>query len=166
MTILASRLSLAAVLFGAVLLAGGCAGQSAAVVPPFPPTPDMAPPVRVAVDMFEMGYAPAQIRVPAGRPVIFEVTNTGVVPHEFYVGPEESQQHHADEMAAGTEPHHDGQEIMLDPGDSGELMMEFWTHGELLVGCHVPGHYEAGMKANLTIVPSGEWVDMPERPGN
>jgi uncharacterized cupredoxin-like copper-binding protein len=28
--------------------------------------------------------------------------------------------------------------------------------GEMLIGCHVPGHWEAGMRGSLLVMPGGE----------
>jgi uncharacterized cupredoxin-like copper-binding protein len=134
---------------GAMILAA--CGATPPALPEPPPTPDMSRAVRVPVEMFEMGYAPAELRVPVGRPVIFEISNIGLVEHEFYVGSEEAQQHHAEEMVSGEEPHHEGEAILLGPGESGELIFNFRAPGSTLVGCHVPGHYEAGMKATIVI---------------
>ena len=149
------RQTVVVLVFGFALVSMGCAAPSPAQPPV--PTMDMARAVVVEVAMFEMGYEPAVLRVPSERPVIFRVHNTGVVEHEFYVGPEQAQQHHAEEMASGEQPHHDNEVIIVAPGERGELVMQFWTHGELLVGCHVPGHYEAGMRAVMTIVAAEEW---------
>lgn len=144
------RLATLAALIG-VLIAGCAAAQPAGPEPLAPPTPDMTGAVRVPVRMFEMGYEPAEIRVPAG-PVIFVVSNDGVVAHEFFVGPEAAQRHHRDEMIAGDDqPHHQDIALTLGPGESGELALYFRTAGETFVGCHVPGHYEAGMQARIVI---------------
>jgi uncharacterized cupredoxin-like copper-binding protein len=45
----------------------------------------------------------------------------------------------------------DGDSLLLEPGKSGELTHTFEEAGEILIGCHQPGHYEAGMKTTITV---------------
>jgi uncharacterized cupredoxin-like copper-binding protein len=42
--------------------------------------------------------------------------------------------------------------ISVQPGKSRSLTMTFAEAGDILVGCHEPGHYDAGMKATLSVV--------------
>ena len=116
-----------------------------------PPSPAVATRVDVKVtDALRM--EPAEMRVPAGVPVTFVVTNTGVLPHEFYLGDEDAQAEHEEEMAAMPGMTHDEPEgIGLDPGETKELTYTFEAAGIVLAGCHVPGHYDAGMKAVVTV---------------
>jgi uncharacterized cupredoxin-like copper-binding protein len=43
--------------------------------------------------------------------------------------------------------------IGLAPGETKELTMVFAERGETLAGCHVPGHYPAGMRATIEVGP-------------
>lgn len=114
-------------------------------------------PVVVEVTMGEFFFAPEHITVPVGRPIRFEVTNPGVVPHEFLVGDRHAQDEAEKAMAKGgknAEPghsHRGAASIYLEPGASGVLEATFDAPGKLLVGCHVPGHYAAGMKGTFTV---------------
>jgi uncharacterized cupredoxin-like copper-binding protein len=99
-----------------------------------------------------MRFAPDPITVKAGEEITFLVTNEGVAVHEFFVGTEEEQVDHAAEMAAGGMSHGHDNALTLDGGESGSLTMTFPEAGSLLIGCHEPGHYQAGMKATLTVV--------------
>lgn len=96
---------------------------------------------------------PASMAVPVGVPVTFVVTNAGVLPHEFYLGDEAAQADHETEMAMGGMAHDDPEGIGVDPGETRELTFTFETAGAMLAGCHVPGHYAAGMLAAITVVP-------------
>jgi uncharacterized cupredoxin-like copper-binding protein len=111
----------------------------------------------VAVRMFDdMRYDPARFDVNAGETVTFEVSNSGDVRHEFFVGTLDEHEEHADEMredAHGDEAHENPAAVRLEPGESGSLTYTFAEAGELLVGCHEPGHYEAGMVAPVTVHP-------------
>ena len=80
--------------------------------------------------------------VEAGTPVTFVVTNVGVIPHEFMLGDEDIQDEHEQEMLemGGMPMDHDhANAITVQPG------------GTILAGCHLPGHYSAGMMATITI---------------
>lgn len=88
-----------------------------------------------------------------GETIRFEVTNSGAIPHEFYLGDAEAQEHHAEEMAdADGEMMHDDEDgIAVEPGATRTLEYTFQQAGEVLAGCHEPGHYEAGMVASMTV---------------
>ena len=93
---------------------------------------------------------PVAMTVPAGEPVTFVVTNTGTVFHEFTLGDAADQEAHDKEMmAAGgmSMPKDEPNAIGVEPGKTKELTYTFATPGETLAGCHVIGHYLAGMKA-------------------
>ena len=117
------------------------------------PLPSGAANTRIEVELTDaLRMEPAEMRVPAGLPVTFVVTNTGVLPHEFYLGDEQAQAEHEEEMAAMPGMAHDEPEgIGLDPGETKELTYTFEAPGTILAGCHVPGHYGAGMKAVITV---------------
>jgi uncharacterized cupredoxin-like copper-binding protein len=89
----------------------------------------------------------------AGETVIFEVTNEGLARHEFYLGDEEAQMHHAEEMAdMGSGMMHDEEDgVTVEPGETKNLEYTFHAAGEMLAGCHEPGHYEAGMSAPMMV---------------
>ncbi len=90
--------------------------------------------------------------VPAGSPVTFVVTNTGASDHEFYLGDEAAQAEHAEEMAdMGGMTHDEPEGIGVKPGETKELTYTFAEAGMTLAGCHVAGHYGAGMKAEITV---------------
>jgi uncharacterized cupredoxin-like copper-binding protein len=99
-----------------------------------------------------MRFAPDPITVGAGKEVTFVVKNEGVIVHEFFVGTEDEQVDHAAEMAAGGMSHGHDNALSLKAGETGSLTMTFAKAGSLLIGCHEPGHYDAGMKATLTVV--------------
>jgi uncharacterized cupredoxin-like copper-binding protein len=111
----------------------------------------------VNVRMFDdMRYQPASFDATAGETVTFEVVNSGQVRHEFFIGTLDEHREHADEMREddhGDEAHADPAAIRLEPGESDSLTFTFEEAGELLVGCHEPGHYEAGMVAPVTVHP-------------
>lgn len=116
------------------------------------PSPS-ATPLVINVSLSDaMRIEPAAMEVPAGVPVTFRITNTGAIEHEFYLGDEQAQLEHELEMAEGGMVHHDPQGVTVAPGGSEELTWTF-TPGEWLAGCHIPGHYPAGMKATIEVAP-------------
>ena len=107
----------------------------------------------VAVTMTDaMRFEPGAMTAKAGEPITFVVKNTGVIVHEFFVGTEAEQVEHAAEMAMGEMSHGHDNALSVEPGKTDSLTMTFAKAGPLLVGCHEPGHYNAGMKAILTVV--------------
>lgn len=111
----------------------------------------------ISVRMFDdMRYDPARFDVNAGETVTFDVTNSGEVRHEFFIGTLDDHRAHADEMREGghsDDVHDNPSALRLKPGENGSLSYTFPEGGELLVGCHEPGHYEAGMVAPVTVHP-------------
>jgi uncharacterized cupredoxin-like copper-binding protein len=41
--------------------------------------------------------------------------------------------------------------ISLEPGESGEITYTFEDSGTIEIGCHEPGHYDAGMIVDVTV---------------
>ena len=104
------------------------------------------------VTLDTMTYDPESITAPQGETILFIVTNEGNLPHEFSLGDEAAQVEHSKEMSDPNMTTHDHPfSVYLEPGETRELAWEFTRAGEFLYGCHVPGHYEAGMKAPLTV---------------
>lgn len=99
-----------------------------------------------------MRIEPTTMTVPAGVPVTFVVTNAGAIDHEFFLGDEAAQAAHEQEMASMSGMVHDEPGgIGLGPGETKELTFTFDSPGVSLAGCHIPGHYPAGMKATITL---------------
>jgi uncharacterized cupredoxin-like copper-binding protein len=110
---------------------------------------------RIEVTLTDMlKIEPAAMTVPAGKPVTFVVTNTGTVLHEFTLGDAADQEAHDKEMMANggmSMPKDEENAIGVEPGKTKELTYTFDAPGQTLAGCHVIGHYAAGMKANITV---------------
>jgi uncharacterized cupredoxin-like copper-binding protein len=129
--------------------------MGAAATPSATPLPSQTPSTSVAAVRIEVTLTdafriePCNMTVPAGVPVTFVVTNSGAIAHEFFLGDEAAQAAHAEEMLTmgGAAMHDEPDGITLAPGETKELTHTFATPGQYLAGCHVPGHYPAGMKA-------------------
>lgn len=107
----------------------------------------------VEVAMTDNAFDPTRLTVAAGETVTFKFTNNGAVAHDAFIGDAEAQTEHGESMATDTEGHNmdGGDALLLEPGDSGELTYTFDEAGEILIGCHQPGHYDAGMKSTVSI---------------
>ncbi len=102
----------------------------------------------------ELRFDPPSVEVGAGETVRFVVTNAGSLPHEFILGDEATQMMHEGQMGGGMSMEHGGADLpalKLDPGETSEATATFEEAGEILFGCHVPGHYDAGMVGTVVV---------------
>lgn len=105
------------------------------------------------VTLDTMAFEPSRISVSAGEIVTFRVTNAGQAVHEFTLGDAAMQQARADQMAQmadGMAPEQ-ANRITLQPGETELLTWRFGEAGTLEYACHQPGHYQAGMRGQITV---------------
>jgi uncharacterized cupredoxin-like copper-binding protein len=112
----------------------------------------------VELSMEGMHFIPDRIEVRAGELVAFVVTNPNDIAHELYIGTEADQlAHHSVHMAVASAGQiyiqHGGYGIFLAPHETGVVSYRFDTPGEIMLGCHLPGHWEAGMRAVVVVEP-------------
>jgi uncharacterized cupredoxin-like copper-binding protein len=144
-----------AVIPAAVLLVAAC--SSGIAKPPAQSAAASAAPsaaaTRIEVKLSDaLRIEPTAMTVPVGVPVTFVVTNAGSTDHEFYLGDQAAQAEHEKEMAGMPGMSHDEPDgIGLKPGETKELTHTFDSAGTTFAGCHVTGHYGAGMKAEITV---------------
>jgi uncharacterized cupredoxin-like copper-binding protein len=146
---------LLALLVAVALAAAACSGGASPEPETSEAPSDGAAATTIDVQLTDaLKIEPEVIDVPAGASVTFVVSNTGTTEHEFVVGDEEVQQEHEDEMAEGMEGEmmeDMANAVHLEPGETKELTMTFSDAGSTLAGCHVVGHYAAGMKATINV---------------
>lgn len=100
----------------------------------------------------ELKFDPATIEVKAGEVVTFIVRNEGKTEHEFVLGDEAYQLAHAKDVAEGGHDMEDMENaVTVAPGETAELTWRFSEGGEVLYGCHVPGHYDGGMVGTVEV---------------
>jgi uncharacterized cupredoxin-like copper-binding protein len=97
-------------------------------------------------------FVPDQVSVNAGDTVAFEITNSGVLPHEFFIGTPTEQQAHEAEMSGGSNMSDEPNAVAVPAGGTARLVYTFDQTGTLEYGCHVPGHYAAGMFGTITVI--------------
>ena len=124
----------------------------------------------IEVVMHDNYFEPEQLSFAAGETVRLKVRNEGALVHEFNIGTERTHRAHADEMrdmmksgaitarsvneeqmAESGMTHDDPGSLLLEPGETSTLTWSFPDHGPVQIACNVPGHREAGMKAELEI---------------
>lgn len=105
----------------------------------------------VDVELSDFAITADSFEFVPGETVRFNVTNGGVVEHEFRL----SNQERVDERARGGQgAEFDGEDaiLLLDAGESGSMTFTFPDNADEYTAavCLVPGHYEAGMATDLT----------------
>jgi uncharacterized cupredoxin-like copper-binding protein len=131
-----------AALLGAALLTASCGGDPADTDTA---SDDTTPTDQtIEIGMVDIAFEPEMLSVKAGSSVRFVFRNEGALPHQAFFGNEATQ----NELARGK-----GKRVGVDlkPGQARSFVQTFDQPGRLLIGCHIPGHYQAGMKIRLTI---------------
>jgi uncharacterized cupredoxin-like copper-binding protein len=119
----------------------------------------------VNVRMVDNDFDPSALAVEKGDTVTFRFTNQGTLDHDAFVGTPEEQVDHETEMAddssttSSSAPMGDGSDepsgpegdLVVPPGQTGELSYTFDQAGVFEIGCHQPGHYDSGMKVHIVV---------------
>lgn len=109
----------------------------------------------VPVTIEHSTFSTGTIEVEPGESVTFEIQNNDPIDHEFLVGSKKMQRVHEE----GTEGHHGDRptEVSIPAGESRTTTIEFTESDELSItdpliyGCHLPGHYDYGMKGEIQV---------------
>jgi uncharacterized cupredoxin-like copper-binding protein len=92
--------------------------------------------------------------IKSGTVIQFIVKNEGKIPHEFSISSQEEQQAHAEMMRQMPGMMHtEGNTVTVDPGRLKFLTWRFEGNGTVVFSCNIPGHYEAGMFLNSSLIP-------------
>ncbi len=111
----------------------------------------------------------------AGQTLRFKIMNRGEFVHEFAIATPEAHRAHQEEMAMmvdhgvllpsridrqaaeamqasmGHGMHDEPNSVLLEPGQSAEIVWTFPRSGTLEFACNVPGHYETGMVGHFSL---------------
>lgn len=102
-----------------------------------------------------MRFNPGSFRIKQGETIRFVVKNAGKTAHEFSIGDRATHRAHAAMMKSmpGMKHEDDPTTVMLEPGQTKTLVWKFDKKpaGPIEIACHVPGHYEAGMRAQIVL---------------
>lgn len=133
----------------------------------------------VAIEMRDIAFSPTSVTASKGETITFRFTNKGKVVHEAVIGDQATQEEHAMSMSMSSgasasmsmsssstdsgmggmnmggpttsNPSGASKMLTLDPGKKGDLSYTFDQPGSFIIGCHQPGHYEAGMRVAITV---------------
>ena len=105
----------------------------------------------VEIEMRDIAFAPTALDVRTGEKVRFVFTNTGEVAHDAFIGDAAAQDQHEKEMSSGHGHGKGGDAVTVKPGKKGQLVHTFDRPGQVLIGCHQPGHYTGGMKIAVSV---------------
>ena len=105
--------------------------------------------VTVDVEIRHSRFIPDHLEFAVGTTVTFVVANTDPIDHEFLIGDAQVQEAHEE----GTEAHHGKKpgEISIPAGETRTTTYTFEESGPLLIGCHLPSHYDFGMKGTIDV---------------
>lgn len=133
------RAALAALL-AAIVAGGACADEDRL---------DSSAQRVVHVKLRDSRFVPDHFEFEAGTTVTFVVENTDPIDHEFIIGDAGVQQAHEE----GTEAHHGAKpgELSIPIGETRRTTYTFDEPGTLLIGCHLPSHYDFGMRGEITV---------------
>lgn len=123
----------------------------------------------IEVQMNDNYYSLENITVKKGETVRFIIKNMGELVHEFNIGTPTQHAGHQSEMemmvehgileadkinrhmmsmdmgGGKTMEHNDPNSVLLEPGETKEVIWMFSDTGTLEYACNVPGHYDSGM---------------------
>ena len=106
----------------------------------------------IDVEMRDIAYAPTTIDIRTGETVRFNFKNTGQVEHDAFIGDAAAQDAHEKEMREGHGDHGKGASaVSVKPGKSASLTHTFDKAGQVIIGCHEPGHYIGGMRITVNV---------------
>ncbi|MBB3234476.1 cupredoxin domain-containing protein [Phyllobacterium endophyticum] len=101
-----------------------------------------------------MVFEPSVLKVKKGETIRLKFNNMGETDHEFVMDRHEGIQEHKALMQKFPEMEHaDPNSIRLAAGGSGEIIWTFAKAGDFGFACLLPGHYESGMKGEITVAP-------------
>ena len=107
-------------------------------------------PLEITITIHWSHFDPTVVRVPAGVPVTFVITNDDPIDHEWIVGDAATHERHR----TGTEPVHDARptEITIPARSAKRTTVTFaaGTGSELFI-CHLPGHEAYGMVGTVVV---------------
>ena len=105
----------------------------------------------IDVEMRDIAYSPTTVDVRVGETVRFNFKNTGQVEHDAFIGDAAAQDAHEKQMREGHDHGGDPNALSVQPGKSASLTHTFDKAGQVLIGCHEPGHYLGGMRITVNV---------------
>ena len=96
-------------------------------------------------------FSPDHFEFEAGTTVEFVIHNGDPIDHEFILGDTSVQDRHerGNHAKHGAIPG----EVSVPAGATVATTYDFTEPGRLIIGCHLPAHYDYGMKASVKVTP-------------
>jgi uncharacterized cupredoxin-like copper-binding protein len=158
------------VLVVGLALAAGLVWLGAELAATPPPPPDLSQPGSaeqpraVNVLMHDYAFRPSTVHLVAGETIDLFVINAGLIEHELVLGDDDVQRAWAQAHAQATPPaafatappasvapSTGGLRVLLQPGQSATLRYQVPVGEPLRLMCHLPGHLERGMVAEVVL---------------
>jgi uncharacterized cupredoxin-like copper-binding protein len=103
-------------------------------------------------------FTPDRIEVQLGETIRFVMDNPTASDHEMFIGSAAEQDgHHAEHTGVAAQDQagvsHFGYGAFLPAFGDAVLEWTFSQAGDVLIGCHLPGHYEGGHVATVVVAP-------------
>ena len=111
----------------------------------------------IEVDMKEFVFDPQSWEIPAGEEITITLTNSGTIAHEWVLlKPGVTIASEADLPETEEELLSDFVywEEEVEPGDTATFTFTAPAEGTYQIVCAIPGHFNGGMKGNLTVIPA------------
>ena len=129
----------------------------------------------IEIKMYDNYYEPKEIKIKKGETIKFIVHNYGELVHEFNIANKMMHTKHQSEMRKMVENeilfadsidkvkmkkmakidksmgHSHSNSVLLEPNQKGDIIWKFDNAANIEVACNVPGHYQAGMTAEVNI---------------
>ena len=129
----------------------------------------------IKVVMYDNYYEPNSFQIKAGETIKFEVENAGMLVHEFNIANKMMHMKHQPEMQKMAEngillafsidkekmkkmamkdkamAHSHSNSVLLVPSEKGSIIWKFDNAVNIEIACNVPGHYDVGMIAKVTL---------------
>ena len=129
----------------------------------------------IKVKMYDNYYEPSSFQIKAGETIKFEVENVGELVHEFNIANKMMHMKHQPEMEKMFDNeilfsdyidkekmkkmakmdksmgHSHSNSVLLEPKQKGDIIWKFDNAVDVEVACNIPGHYQAGMIAEVNI---------------
>lgn len=102
--------------------------------------------ILVNVTLTEFSVEMDRTDIPVGVPVTFAITNEGTIEHNIVLEPAGA----VDEPLE-SDDRDPARADDLNSGETGSFTVTFEQSGDYQLGCHIPGHYEAGMVQAFTV---------------
>jgi uncharacterized cupredoxin-like copper-binding protein len=108
--------------------------------------------ITVEIDIEYSRFGPDKLTVVEGTRVRFFVVNGDPIQHELIIGGADVHLRHAN----GTEAEHPSipGEVSLKPNGTAITTFTFEEPGIFEFACHLPGHYDYGMRGEIEVVPA------------